>query len=178
MVGVLLRNRSGTFRGRVSLAVTPGPYGCGPRRTRIMLLLLGGRTIVDVWLTLTIFMSFPDLGLSFLFPVVRYTLGWYVARSYALVASCMVLSVMIIETMLLYSRLANAIIMQRRERAAGFRGSAAFAALMDAPAPPPRTGTSRRRSPESQLLVGMSRAPSNDRRNTASKLPPVIAPSA
>ena len=97
----------------------------------LLLLLIRGRTILDVWLTVTIFVSLPDLGLSFLFPVVRYTLGWYVARSYALIASCMVLSVLIIETMVLYSRLANAIILQRRERAAGLMSvdaaTAAFA---------------------------------------------------
>jgi signal transduction histidine kinase len=97
----------------------------------LLLLLLRGRTILDVWLTVTIFVSLPDLGLSFFFPVVRYTLGWYVARSYALIASCMVLSVLIIETMVLYSRLANAIILQRRERAAGLMSvdaaTAAFA---------------------------------------------------
>jgi signal transduction histidine kinase len=97
----------------------------------LLLLLIRGRTILDVWLAVTIFVSLPDLGLSFLFPVVRFTLGWYVARSYALIASCMVLSVLIIETMVLYSRLANAIILQRRERAAGLMSvdaaTAAFA---------------------------------------------------
>ena len=97
----------------------------------LVLLWVRGHTILDLWLTVTLFVSLPDLGLSFLFPVVRYTLGWYVARSYALIASCMVLSVMIIETMLLYSRLVNAIILQRRERTAGLMSvdaaTAAFA---------------------------------------------------
>ena len=59
----------------------------------------------------------PDLALSFLYPVVRFTFGWYAARSYALIASCTVLSVLLVETTWLYTRLAGAIILQRRERA-------------------------------------------------------------
>jgi C4-dicarboxylate-specific signal transduction histidine kinase len=47
---------------------------------------------------------------------VRYTLGWYTARTYALIASCTVLAVMLTETTVLYSRLANAILLLRRER--------------------------------------------------------------
>ena len=48
---------------------------------------------------------------------VRYTLGWYTARTYALIASCTVLAVMLTETTVLYARLANAILLLRRERA-------------------------------------------------------------
>jgi signal transduction histidine kinase len=47
---------------------------------------------------------------------VRFTIGWYAARCFVLVSSCMLLTVFLIETMLLYSRLASAITLQRRER--------------------------------------------------------------
>jgi C4-dicarboxylate-specific signal transduction histidine kinase len=48
---------------------------------------------------------------------VRFTFGWYTARSYALVASFTVLSVLLAETTVLYGRLASAMALQRRERA-------------------------------------------------------------
>ena len=46
----------------------------------------------------------------------RYSVGWYTARSYALIASCTVLIVLLVETTMLYTRLASAMILQRRER--------------------------------------------------------------
>jgi signal transduction histidine kinase len=82
----------------------------------LVLLLTRMRTILDVWLVLTLFVSLPDLSLSFFYDVVRYTVGWYTARSYALIASCTVLIVLFVETTMLYTRLASAMILQRRER--------------------------------------------------------------
>jgi signal transduction histidine kinase len=83
----------------------------------LVLLFLRMRTILDVWLIVTLFVSLPDLSLSFFYEVVRYTVGWYTARSYALIASCTVLVVLLVETTMLYARLASAIVLQRRERA-------------------------------------------------------------
>ena len=82
----------------------------------LVLLLSRTRTILDVWLVVTIFASLPDLSLSFFYTVVRYSIGWYTARSYALIASCTVLFVLLVETTMLYTRLASAMILQRRER--------------------------------------------------------------
>ena len=62
-------------------------------------------------------MAIPDLGLAFLYPVVRFSVGWYMAKTYILIASCTVLSVLLWETTMLYARLASAAILQRRERA-------------------------------------------------------------
>jgi len=84
--------------------------------TALVLLLSRMRTILDVWLVVTIFTSLPDLSLSFFYTVVRYSVGWYTARSYALIASCTVLFVLLVETTMLYARLASATILQRRER--------------------------------------------------------------
>ena len=83
----------------------------------LVMLLVRMRTILDVWLVVTIFVSLPDLSLSFFYEVVRYSIGWYTARSYALIASCTVLIVLLVETTMLYARLASAMILQRRERA-------------------------------------------------------------
>jgi hypothetical protein len=83
----------------------------------LVLLFVRRRTILDVWLIVTLFVSLPDTSLTFFYLVVRYSIGWYTARSYALIASCTVLSVLLVETTMLYTRLASAIILQRREGA-------------------------------------------------------------
>ena len=83
----------------------------------LVLLFVRRRTILDVWLIVTVFVSLPDLTLAFFYSVVRFSVGWYMARSYVLIASCTVLVVLLWETTMLYARLASAIILQRRERA-------------------------------------------------------------
>ena len=82
----------------------------------LVLLFIRRRTILDIWLIVTVFVSLPDLSLTFFYTVVRYSAGWYTARSYALIASCTLLVVLLWETTLLYARLASAISLQRRER--------------------------------------------------------------
>ena len=67
------------------------------------------RTSLAVWLMVTIFATLPDLTLSTVMTTVRFTLGWYTARTYALIASFTVLAVMLTETIFLYARLANAV---------------------------------------------------------------------
>lgn len=83
----------------------------------LVMLLSRARTILDVWLVVTVFVSLPDLSMSFFYTVVRYSVGWYTARSYALIASRTVLVVLLVETTMLYARLSSAMILQRRERA-------------------------------------------------------------
>ena len=75
------------------------------------------RTSLAVWLMVAVFATLPDLTLSTVMTTVRYTLGWYTARSFALIASCTVLAALLVETTMLYARLANAIILLRRESA-------------------------------------------------------------
>ena len=83
----------------------------------LVLLLARKRTILDVWLAVTVLMALPDYSLAFFFSGLRFSLGWYTARSYALIASFTVLIVLLVETTMLYARLASAITLQRRERA-------------------------------------------------------------
>lgn len=83
----------------------------------LVLLLARMRTILDVWLAVTVFMSLPDYSLAFFYENLRFSLGWYTARSYTLIGSCMVLIILLVETTMLYARLASAITLQRRERA-------------------------------------------------------------
>jgi signal transduction histidine kinase len=85
--------------------------------TALVLMLTRMRTILGVWLAVTVFMSLPDFSLAFYYQNLRFSLGWYTARTYKLIGSSMVLVVLLVETTMLYARLASAITLQRRERA-------------------------------------------------------------
>jgi signal transduction histidine kinase len=82
----------------------------------LVLLLARTRTILDVWLAVTLLMALPDYSLAFFYSALRFSLGWYTARSYAMIASFTVLIVLLVETTMLYARFASAITLQRRER--------------------------------------------------------------
>jgi signal transduction histidine kinase len=84
--------------------------------TAFAVLLSRGRTILDLWLMLTLLAYSPNFLVAIIGISVRFTVGWYAARCFVLVGSCMLLGVLLTETMLLYSRLASAITLQRRER--------------------------------------------------------------
>jgi signal transduction histidine kinase len=84
--------------------------------TAFAVLLFRRRTILDLWLMVTLLAYMPNFLVAIIGSSVRFTVGWYAARGFILVGSCMLLSVLLIETMFLYSRLASAIILQRRER--------------------------------------------------------------
>jgi signal transduction histidine kinase len=82
----------------------------------LTVLFLRRRTILDLWLMVTLLASMPNFLVAIVSSSVRFTIGWYAARCFVLVAGCMLLTVLIVETMLLYSRLASAITLLRRER--------------------------------------------------------------
>ena len=82
----------------------------------LAVLLFRRRTILDLWLMVTLLAYTPNFLVALIGSSVRFTVGWYAARCFVLVASCMLLTVLLIETMFLYSRLASAIALQRRER--------------------------------------------------------------
>lgn len=81
------------------------------------LLLLQRRTILDLWLIVVLAAWMPNFLVAALASSVRFSLGWYAARGFALVASFMLLIVLLTEMTVLYSRLANAFSLLRRERA-------------------------------------------------------------
>ena len=74
------------------------------------------RTILDLWLMVTLLAYTPNFLVALIGSSVRFTVGWYAARCFILVGSCTLLTVLLIETMFLYSRLASAITLRRRER--------------------------------------------------------------
>ena len=84
--------------------------------TALAVLLFRRRTILDLWLMVTLLAYMPNFLVAMIGSSVRFTIGWYAARCFILVGSCTLLTVLLIETMFLYSRLASALILQRRER--------------------------------------------------------------
>jgi signal transduction histidine kinase len=85
--------------------------------TALAVLLARRRTILDLWLMVTLLAWMPNFLVAAIASSVRFSIGWYAARCFVLIGSCMLLSVLLIETTFLYSRLASAVILQRRERA-------------------------------------------------------------
>jgi len=84
--------------------------------TALAVLLFRRRTILDLWLMVTLLAYMPNFLVAIIGSSIRFTIGWYAARGFILVGSCMLLTVLLVETTLLYSRLASAIILRRRER--------------------------------------------------------------
>src|SRR4051812_20740563 len=83
----------------------------------LLVLFARRRTVLDLWLMVTFLAWLPNFLIAAVASSVRFSLGWYAARGFALVASCMLLSVLLTEMTVLYARLASALTMQRRERA-------------------------------------------------------------
>jgi len=84
--------------------------------TALATLLVRRRTILDLWLMVTLLAYMPSFLVAIIGSSVRFTVGWYAARCFILIASSMLLSVLLVETMFLYSRLASVLVLQRRER--------------------------------------------------------------
>ena len=83
----------------------------------LLVLFVRSRTVLDLWLMVTVFASLPNFLVAAYAGSARFSVGWYAARGFAVIASCMLLSVLLTEMTVLYSRLASSLIMQRRERA-------------------------------------------------------------
>jgi PAS domain S-box-containing protein len=84
--------------------------------TALVLLFVRRRTILDQWLIVTLLAWLPNFVVAVLFTVVRFTVGWYLARVFALFAGSSLLFALLAETVVLYTRLANTIVLLRRER--------------------------------------------------------------
>jgi signal transduction histidine kinase len=82
----------------------------------LVILFVRRRMVLDLWLMVTLLAWIPNFLVATIASSVRFSVGWYAARGFALVASCMLLSVLLTEMALLYSRLANALALQGRER--------------------------------------------------------------
>ena len=80
------------------------------------LLFVRRYTILDQWLILTVLGWLPTFVVTITLSVARFSLGWYMVRVYALLAGSSLLFVLLAETLFLYARLTNAVVLLRRER--------------------------------------------------------------
>ena len=82
----------------------------------LAMVFLRRRTVLDLWLAVTLCAWMPNFIAATFMTTFRFSVGWYMARGFALIASCTVLVVLLTETTVLYARLANLIVLLRRER--------------------------------------------------------------
>jgi signal transduction histidine kinase len=84
--------------------------------TAIVLIFLRRRSMLDLWLTVALLGWLPNFVVAALFPIHRFSLGWYTSRIFALIGGFTVLIALLAETIALYTRLANAVALLRQER--------------------------------------------------------------
>jgi signal transduction histidine kinase/ActR/RegA family two-component response regulator len=83
----------------------------------LVLLYTRRRFLLDLWLMVALVADLPDIGLAIVLSVLRFSLGWYIARFYALAAASVLLVALLAETMALYARLARTVVSQWQDRA-------------------------------------------------------------
>jgi two-component sensor histidine kinase len=105
-------HKNGFVQEPLSKAI--GAYCLFVTTTAIVVMFVRRRTILGYWLIVTLFAWLPNFVVASLFDVNRFTLGWYMARVYALIAGSSLLFVLLTEMLLLYTRLANAVGLLRR----------------------------------------------------------------
>ena len=80
------------------------------------LLWVRGRSLLDLWLAVTLWATVLKIALTGVLPADRFSLGHYASRVYSLATSSVLLISMLSEATTLYVRLARSMTMQRRER--------------------------------------------------------------
>jgi signal transduction histidine kinase/ActR/RegA family two-component response regulator len=86
-----------------------GAIACLSLITLVSLWRRKARSVLDIWLMVTICVWVFDVGLSAMLNERRFDLGFYVGRIYGLMAASFVLLVLLVETRALYSRLASSL---------------------------------------------------------------------
>jgi signal transduction histidine kinase len=83
----------------------------------LVLLWARRRSILDIWLAVTVYASVVESAVVSFFIASRYSLGFYYSRIFAVVVSTIVLIVLLSETMRLYARAwrANQVLQRERE---------------------------------------------------------------
>jgi PAS domain S-box-containing protein len=119
----------------------------------LALLFVRRRTILDQWLILTLLGWLPTFLVAATVTVMRFSLGWYMVRIYALLAGSSLLFVLLAETLFLYARLANTVVLLRRERADRL---AIFNTVVDGVITIDLSGTIKNLNPAAANLFGYS----------------------
>jgi signal transduction histidine kinase len=87
-----------------------------PFAALIALALRRPRSILDLWLVVTMFTWLCTISLVALISAQRFDIGWYVGRALDLLTSTFILLLLLSETLVLYGRHAIAVAAERRER--------------------------------------------------------------
>jgi signal transduction histidine kinase len=84
----------------------------------LALLWVWRRSVLDLWLTVTLVAFLIELSLAALFAGSRFSLGYYAGRIYSLITAATVLIVLLSETTTLYASLARSVLRRRGAREA------------------------------------------------------------
>jgi signal transduction histidine kinase len=87
-----------------------------PFAALIALALRRPRSILDLWLAVTMFTWLCTISLVALISAQRFDIGWYVGRVLDLLTSTFILLLLLSETLVLYERYTIAVAAERRER--------------------------------------------------------------
>jgi signal transduction histidine kinase len=79
----------------------------------LLLLVVRGRSVLDLWLTVMCFTWLIEILLGGLFAGSRFSLGWYTGRIVQIAATFIVLLLLLSETTALYANMARAFIQRR-----------------------------------------------------------------
>ncbi len=82
----------------------------------LALLWFGRRSVLDLWLMVMCCTWVLEGTISAVLINARFSLGWYAGRTYALIATMLVLVVLLSETTTLYAHLARSVVKRRGER--------------------------------------------------------------
>ena len=83
----------------------------------LVALWLRGKSVLDLWLIVSVCTLVAELGVTAFIIVSRFSLGFYTQRVFSLAASTVVLSALLGEAVVLYGRLAKTVVLLQRERA-------------------------------------------------------------
>jgi signal transduction histidine kinase len=84
----------------------------------LALLWSRGSSVLDLWLMVTVSAWLLEIILQGVFLTDRFSLAWYVGRTYSLIAGSVVLIMLLSETTTLYAHLARTVMRQRAARSA------------------------------------------------------------
>jgi signal transduction histidine kinase len=84
----------------------------------LALLWIRGSSVLDLWLMVTVSAWLIEITLQGLFLTDRFSLAWYVGRTYSLIAGSVVLIMLLSEATTLYAHLARTAMRQRAARSA------------------------------------------------------------
>jgi len=94
----------------------------------LLVLWIKRRSMLDLWLTVVMFLYLIEVPLSYYPAPMRFSGGWYAVRLFGFLSSSLVLIVLLYEIQTLYARLLGAVLAQRREREARLMTGDAVAA--------------------------------------------------